>query len=144
MSSATGVNSESSGPEASTTIQYDSNGNEQESAGSQRQQTTAKDGRPKPNRLKRSYAGDHVDASGLRLLQYSAEISLNTVMPFIDERYRKKTFEERMLVKAIEMCHKRRPEDRADIFAIVRHLRAAVQHNKHKDRIESTSGHRYN
>ena len=62
--------------------------------------------------------------------------ALEGKMPYVDERYRKRSFAEGMLVRAIEMCHQRKPEDRADIFAIVRHLRAAVQQIKYQDRIE--------
>mmetsp|Transcript_15212 Transcript_15212/g.32844 ORF Transcript_15212/g.32844 Transcript_15212/m.32844 type:complete len:571 (+) Transcript_15212:214-1926(+) len=58
-------------------------------------------------------------------------------MPYIDKRYRTRSYAEGKLVKAIEMCHKREPEDRADIFAIVRHLRAAVRQDKEPDRIEN-------
>lgn len=58
-------------------------------------------------------------------------------MPYIDERYRKRSYAEGSLVMAIEMCHKWEPEDRADIFAIVSHLQAAVHNNEHRDRIEN-------
>mmetsp|Transcript_24130 Transcript_24130/g.49774 ORF Transcript_24130/g.49774 Transcript_24130/m.49774 type:complete len:290 (+) Transcript_24130:123-992(+) len=58
-------------------------------------------------------------------------------MPYIDKRYRTRSYAEGKLVKAIEMCHKREPEDRADIFAIVKHLRAAVKRIKKMERAEN-------
>ena len=50
-------------------------------------------------------------------------------MPYINKHYRTRSYAEGALVKAIEMCHHRQPEDRADIFTIVKHLRDAVEVN---------------
>lgn len=51
-------------------------------------------------------------------------------MPYIDKRYRTHSFAEGELVKAIEMCHKREPGERADVFTIVKHLKNAVMENR--------------
>jgi len=72
--------------------------------------------------------------TGLWPLYYSSnEIAENKLvmgqMPYIDKRYRTRSYAEGALVKAIEMCHHREPEDRSDIFAIVKHLRDAVEVN---------------
>lgn len=72
--------------------------------------------------------------TGLWPLYYSSnEVAENKLvmgqMPYIDKRYRTRSYAEGSLVKAIEMCHHREPEDRSDIFAIVNHLRDAVEVN---------------
>ena len=51
-------------------------------------------------------------------------------MPYIDKRYRTRSYAEGQLVEAIKMCHKREPDDRADIFTIVDFLRMSVDENR--------------
>ncbi len=51
----------------------------------------------------------------------------NAVLPFIDDRYRyNRSFAESSLVKAIELCWKHDPDERASIFEVVKFLRTAV------------------
>ena len=51
------------------------------------------------------------------------------IMPYIDKRWKENSFAEGQLVRAIEMCHHREPDDRSDIFTIVNFLREAVAEN---------------
>uniref|UniRef100_A0A7S4IJ44 Protein kinase domain-containing protein n=2 Tax=Odontella aurita TaxID=265563 RepID=A0A7S4IJ44_9STRA len=49
--------------------------------------------------------------------------------PFIDERWRKHSFAERKLIEAIERCWIHDPEERADVFWVVKFLKEAVGEN---------------
>ncbi len=52
------------------------------------------------------------------------------MLPFIDDRYRyNRSFAESSLVKAIELCLKHDPDERASIFEVVKFLRTAVEKN---------------
>ena len=55
------------------------------------------------------------------------------IMPYIDKRWRDNSFAESQLVRAIEMCHHREPDDRSDIFTIVNFLREAVAENRRRE-----------
>lgn len=54
------------------------------------------------------------------------------IMPYIDKRWKDNSFAEGQLVRAIEMCHHREPDDRANIFEVVDLLREAVAENKRR------------
>ena len=54
------------------------------------------------------------------------------IMPYIDKRWKNNSFAEGQLVRAIEMCHHREPDDRSDIFTIVNFLRDAVAENRRR------------
>ena len=54
-------------------------------------------------------------------------------MPYIDKRWKDNSFAEGQLVRAIEMCHHREPDDRSDIFAIVKFLRVAADENRRRE-----------
>jgi len=56
------------------------------------------------------------------------------IMPYIDKRWKDNSFAEGQLVRAIEMCHHREPDDRADIFSLVDFLREAVDENRRRER----------
>ncbi len=49
--------------------------------------------------------------------------------PFIDERYKKRSFAERKLVEFIEMCWEYDSDKRITIFDLITLLREAVQEN---------------
>lgn len=54
----------------------------------------------------------------------------NAQLPFIDGRYKfNRSYAEKSLVKAIELCLKHDPDERASIFQVVKFLRNAVAHN---------------
>lgn len=54
----------------------------------------------------------------------------SAVLPFIDERYKyNRTYAERSLVQAIELCLKHDPDERVSIFQLVQFLRNAVALN---------------
>ncbi len=54
----------------------------------------------------------------------------SSIPPFIDERYKyNRTFAERSLVKAIELCLKHDPDERVSVFQLVEFLRNAVAIN---------------
>jgi hypothetical protein len=54
----------------------------------------------------------------------------NAQLPFIDRRYKfNRSYAEKSLVKAIEMCLKHDPDERASIFKVVKFLRNAVAKN---------------
>ena len=51
----------------------------------------------------------------------------NAELPFIDERYKfNRSYAEKSLVKAMELCWKHDPDERASIFQVVKFLRTAV------------------
>lgn len=52
---------------------------------------------------------------------------------FIDDRYRSRSFAEGKMVELIEQCWRYNPQDRPDIFEIVRFLRNAIQETKAED-----------
>jgi len=43
--------------------------------------------------------------------------------PYIDPRYKSRSFIEGRLVEIMNQCHKVNPQERADIFEVVRYLR---------------------
>lgn len=49
--------------------------------------------------------------------------------PFIDPRWRERSFAENKLVELIEKCYQYNPDDRVDIFEMVKFLRSAVEEN---------------
>jgi hypothetical protein len=49
---------------------------------------------------------------------------------FIDPRYRERSFIERNLVEIMEKCWVYEPEDRIDIFEVIRLLREVVAENE--------------
>jgi Protein kinase domain len=51
--------------------------------------------------------------------------------PFVDDRYRTRSFIEGELVKIMEECWRFQPEDRPNIFEIVQYLRETIQQSKH-------------
>lgn len=50
-------------------------------------------------------------------------------LPFIDDRYRTRSYAESALVRIMERCWAFDPDERADIFEVVDHLRRAVKLN---------------
>jgi len=52
---------------------------------------------------------------------------INEELPFIDNRYSQRSFAEATLIKAMKMCWRHDPDDRSDIFEIVKFLRHAVE-----------------
>jgi hypothetical protein len=61
---------------------------------------------------------------------------INGKLPFIDPRYRTRSFEEGKLVEIMEQCWKYKPDDRPSIFEVVHFLRDAVEES---DRIEKAA-----
>jgi serine/threonine protein kinase len=58
--------------------------------------------------------------------------------PHLDPRYRTRSFIEGRMVDIMNQCHRLRPEDRVDIFEVVRHLRETKQlHEQRKKDFES-------
>ena len=55
---------------------------------------------------------------------------INGDKPFIDGRYRKRSFAERKLVEFIEMCWEHDSAKRVTIFDMITLLREAVQENE--------------
>lgn len=51
-------------------------------------------------------------------------------MPFIDPRFRDRSFGESKLVDIIPLCWAHDPADRIDIFEVIRLLREAVKENE--------------
>ena len=47
--------------------------------------------------------------------------------PFIDDRYRTRSYAEGQMVELMEMCWRYKPEDRPEIFEVVRFLRNALE-----------------
>eukprot|EP00978_Attheya_sp_CCMP212_P012268 scaffold30482_cov53-Attheya_sp.AAC.6 len=58
------------------------------------------------------------------------EKSISGELPYIDPRYRTRSYAEGKLVEAIELCWPYEPAERADIFKIVAFLREANEHHK--------------
>ena len=52
---------------------------------------------------------------------------------FIDDRYRTRSYAEGKMVELIEQCWRYNPQDRPDIFEVVRFLRNAIQEAKAED-----------
>jgi len=50
-------------------------------------------------------------------------------VPYIDERWRTRSYAEGKLVELIERCYAFKPDERIDIFDTVRFLRDAVEEN---------------
>lgn len=55
-------------------------------------------------------------------------------MPYIDERYRTRSFPEAKLVEIMERCWVYDPKERADIFEVVDFLKHAIQENQQRKR----------
>jgi serine/threonine protein kinase len=52
--------------------------------------------------------------------------------PFVDPRYRSRSFAEGQLIEIMELCWTYDADDRPDVFEIARRLRAAYQINQHR------------
>lgn len=64
---------------------------------------------------------------------------INEELPFIDNRYSHRSFAEATLIKAMKMCWKHDPDERSDIFEIVKFLRRAVGEISDQEEILSDS-----
>jgi serine/threonine protein kinase len=58
------------------------------------------------------------------------QLVTNGEKPYIDPRYRSRSFAEGQLVEIMERCWIYDPDDRPDIFEITRQLKAAYELNK--------------
>ena len=54
---------------------------------------------------------------------------INGELPYVDPRYKQRSFAESQLVEVMEKCWVYDPEKRIDIFEVVRLLRKAVAEN---------------
>jgi hypothetical protein len=62
---------------------------------------------------------------------------------FIDKRYRTRSYGEGKMVELIEMCWRYKPEDRPDIFEIVRFLERSFEETKFRESLEDRKASNY-
>ena len=62
---------------------------------------------------------------------------------FIDNRYRTRSYSEGQMVELIERCWRYRPEDRPDIFEVVRFLQSALREASIRDQLGSRKASNY-
>jgi len=61
-------------------------------------------------------------------------MALKGITPYIDPRYQNRSFIEGRMVNIMNQCHKRKPEERVDIFAIVKFLRETKERHEQMKR----------